>query len=82
MLNLNNADCMTLDFSVRGDYIELFQLLKASNLAVSGGEAKMMIDDGLVYLNGTQEFRRRAKVKSGDTVELNIDRENIIIHIK
>jgi ribosome-associated protein len=73
---------MTLDFTVRGDYIELFQLLKALNLAVSGGEAKMLVDDGLVYLNGTQEFRRRAKVKSGDSVELKTERENIIIYIK
>jgi ribosome-associated protein len=73
---------MTLDFTVKGDYIELIGLLKALNLASSGGEAKMMVDDGVVYLNGIQEFRRRAKVRSGDKVELETDEENITIRIK
>ncbi|MDR1130657.1 MAG: RNA-binding S4 domain-containing protein, partial [Prevotellaceae bacterium] len=62
---------MTLDFTVtKGDYIELIQLLKALNLASSGSEAKMMVDDGIVYLNGIQEFRRRAKIRPGDRIEL------------
>ena len=73
---------MTLDFTVKGDYIELIALLKALSLASSGGEAKMLVDDGIVYLNGMQEFRRRAKVKSGDKVELKTDDENIFIKIK
>ncbi|MDR2383483.1 MAG: RNA-binding S4 domain-containing protein [Prevotellaceae bacterium] len=73
---------MTLDFTVKGDYIELIGLLKALNLASSGGEAKMLVDDGIVYLNGTQEFRRRAKVKPGDKVELQTDDEKFIIQIK
>jgi ribosome-associated protein len=70
---------MTLDFTItKGDYIELTQLLKALNLAASGSDAKMMVDDGIVYLNGIQEFRRRAKVKPGDTVELD---EHTVIYI-
>jgi ribosome-associated protein len=73
---------MTLDFTVKGDYIELIGLLKALSLASSGGEAKMLVDDGVVYLNGTQEFRRRAKVRSGDKVELETDEENITVMIK
>jgi ribosome-associated protein len=64
---------MTLDFTItKGDYIELIQLLKFMNLASSGSEAKMLVDDGMVYLNGVQEFRRRAKLKHGDTVELRV----------
>lgn len=74
---------MTLDFTVsKGDYIELIQLLKVLSLAASGSEAKMLVDDGDVYLNGTQEFRRRAKVRSGDRVEVKQDEEDIIILIK
>ncbi|MDR2026293.1 MAG: RNA-binding S4 domain-containing protein [Prevotellaceae bacterium] len=74
---------MTLDFTVsKGDYIELIQLLKVLSLAASGSEAKMLVDDGDVYLNGTQEFRRRAKVRSGDRVEVKPDGKNIIILIK
>jgi ribosome-associated protein len=67
---------MTHEFTItKGDYIELIQLLKVMNFAASGSEAKMLVDDGLVYLNGTQEFRRRAKIKPGDSVELRIKNE-------
>jgi ribosome-associated protein len=30
----------------------------------------MMVDDGLVYRNGEQEFRKRAKLRAGDTIEV------------
>jgi ribosome-associated protein len=73
---------MILDFTIKGNYIELIRLLKALNLAASGGEAKILVDDGAVYVNGVQEFRRRAKIKSGDAVKLEMDKENIIIRIK
>jgi ribosome-associated protein len=72
-----------IDFTIsKGDYIELIQLLKVLNLASSGSEAKMIVDEGIVYLNGVQEFRRRAKIKSGDTIKLKPDNENIIVRIK
>jgi ribosome-associated protein len=53
-----------------GEYIELIKLLKYLRIAGSGGQAKTMVDDGIVFLNGEQEFRRRAKIRSGDTVEV------------
>lgn len=56
-------------FPLNGDFIELYKLLKIVNLAESGGMAKMMIDEGLVSLNGKKETRRRAKIKPGDSVE-------------
>ena len=59
-----------IEFKIsKGDYIELTQLLKAMNLVSSGAEAKALIDDGFVKLNGETEYRRRAKVRAGDTVE-------------
>ncbi|MDR0724746.1 MAG: RNA-binding S4 domain-containing protein [Prevotellaceae bacterium] len=73
---------MIFDFTLKGDYIELTGLLKVLNLASTGGEAKMLVDAGVVYLNGKQELRRRAKLKSGDKVELKTDDEYVIIHIK
>jgi ribosome-associated protein len=74
---------MTLDFTItKGDYIELIQLLKVLSLVSSGSEAKMLVDDGVVYLNGVQEFRRRAKVKSGDKIELTPDNEHITVRVK
>jgi ribosome-associated protein len=47
----------------------MIQLLKAANIAQSGGEAQMLVAEGEVKYNGEVDFRKRLKVKSGDTVE-------------
>jgi len=60
------------------DFIELIKLLKLLDIAQSGGHAKMMVEDGLVSVNGTQEFRKRNKLRAGDLVEL----EGITIKIE
>jgi ribosome-associated protein len=52
------------------EYIELIKLLKIMRVAETGGQAKMMVDDGIVYLNGVQEFRKRAKLRTGDVVDV------------
>ncbi len=52
------------------EFIELIKLLKILRIAESGGQAKLMVDDGIVYLNGQQEFRKRAKLRSGDVIEV------------
>ncbi len=51
------------------EYVELFKLLKIQGLADSGAEAKQMIDEGLVKVNGEIETQRRKKLRAGDTVE-------------
>jgi len=48
--------------------VELYKILKFENLVMSGGEAKHVIADGLVLLNGTVETRKRKKVFAGDVV--------------
>ena len=48
--------------------VELYKLLKFHGLASSGGEAKMIIADGLVAVNGEIETRKRKKIVSGDVV--------------
>ncbi len=58
-----------IEFTVNGDYIHLIQLLKALSLVGTGGEAKMVVEDGLVKYNGETDFRKRLKVKKGDIVE-------------
>jgi len=60
------------------DFIELIKLLKLKNIAQTGGHAKMMVEEGLVKVNGTVEFRKRNKLRPGDLIEL----EGIIIEIK
>ena len=54
---------------LRDDYIKLGQALKASNLVGSGVEAKMVIQDGLVLVNGHVEMQRGKKLVDGDIVE-------------
>jgi ribosome-associated protein len=58
----------TQSFTIRGEFIELIQLLKAINLAESGGQAKAFVEEGLVKLNGQVELRKRAKLRPGDRV--------------
>lgn len=49
--------------------VELCKLLKFENLVASGGEAKMVISNGLVKVNGQVETRKRKKISSGDVIE-------------
>lgn len=57
------------EIEINREPIELYKLLKLEGLASSGGEAKMMIGDGLVALNGEIETRKRKKIVSGDVIE-------------
>ncbi len=57
-------------FKIKDEYIQLDQLLKALRLANSGGMAHLMVDDGLVKVNGFIETRRRAKIRAGDIVDV------------
>jgi len=56
---------------LREDYIKLGQALKAAGLVDSGVEAKFVITDGLVKVNGDPELRRGKKLVDGDIVEYN-----------
>ena len=51
------------------EYIRLGDLLKYAGAADSGGEAKAMIRDGKVLVNGEAELRRGRKLRPGDRVE-------------
>jgi ribosome-associated protein len=57
------------EFKLNEEYIELIKLLKYMRLAQTGGHAKIMVDEGLVMLNGEVEMRKRAKLRPGDIVE-------------
>jgi len=49
--------------------VELYKILKFEALVMSGGEAKQVIADGMVLLNGAIETRKRKKIVSGDVIE-------------
>jgi len=48
--------------------VELFKLIKFEGLAQSGGEAKKMIEEEMVLVNGEVETRKRRKIVAGDTI--------------
>tara|TARA_Y100000782_G_C10182954_1_gene264876 strand:- start:393 stop:599 length:207 start_codon:yes stop_codon:yes gene_type:complete len=58
-----------MEIQIKDDYIELIKLLKIANLVMSGGEAKAVVGEGLVLVNGEVELRKRKKLVPGDEVD-------------
>ncbi len=58
-----------VEFKLTGEHIALFQLLKATHQCGTGGEAKNLISEGLVTVDGEVETRLRKKIRVGQTVE-------------
>ena len=54
---------------LREDYIKLGQALKAASLVENGVEAKSVIQNGQVLVNGKKELQRGKKLTDGDVVE-------------
>jgi ribosome-associated protein len=61
---------MVVLFGICTAYIKLDSFLKAVNAVASGGEAKLRIADGQVWVNGAVELRRGRKLYSGDAVKM------------
>lgn len=57
-----------MTFTLENDYIELYKLIKVLDLVDSGGQAKQLIENELVYRNGEIETRKRAKIRAGETI--------------
>lgn len=64
------------DIEIRGDYIELNQLLKLAGVCDSGGAGKLLVADGLVRVDGRVELRKTCKIRPGQVVSIG----NIRIH--
>ena len=62
---------------LRDEYIKLGQALKAAGFVESGVEAKLVIQDGLVKVNGQTETQRGKKLYDGDEVEFDGDKISI-----
>ena len=61
------------------DYIKLDQFLKFCGIAQTGGQAKMMIADGLVKVNGEVSRQRGKKIRKNDKIK--VDEEHLFIVI-
>jgi ribosome-associated protein len=58
-----------IEFKLNGEFIPLIQLLKATGLVHTGGEAQIVVTEGEVKYNGQVDYRKRLKVKQGDVIE-------------
>ena len=56
------------EVTISEEPVELYKILKFENRVASGGEAKSVIAQGLVLVNGEVETRKRRKIVSGDVV--------------
>ena len=59
-----------LEFKLRGEFVELNQLLKLSGVCDSGGAGKMLVAEGVVSVDGKVELRKTAKIRDGQVVTL------------
>lgn len=57
-----------MTFTLTEPFIELHKLIKLLDLVDTGGQAKMLIDNGHVYRNGQIETRKRAKITKGEKI--------------
>jgi ribosome-associated protein len=67
-----------VDIPIRGETIRLGQLLKFADVASGGGEAKALLADELVTVNGETETRRGRQLRRGDIVVVE-DGEPIVV---
>lgn len=65
-----SRDFQINDVPIRDEVIRLGQFLKLANLIDSGAEAKGVIADGLVSVNGEIEVRRGRQLHTGDVVSI------------
>jgi ribosome-associated protein len=68
-----------MEFKLKSEFIELDNMLKVMELVAGGAEAKQQIQSGLVKVNGEIELRIRRKLRSGDLVEFNGQKINIVV---
>ena len=66
-----------LSFALRTEYIDLLQLLKATGLCATGGEAKWAVGEERILVNGELEMRKRRKLRPGDVVAVEIGRAHV-----
>jgi ribosome-associated protein len=59
-----------LEFKLKGEFIELNQLLKMVGVCDSGGAGKILVAEGVVSVDGHVELRKTCKIRTGSVVTL------------
>lgn len=67
-----------MDVPIRGDMIRLGQLLKLADVVADGGEAKALLAEGAVAVNGEREERRGRQLGPGDVVLVGGDELRVV----
>jgi ribosome-associated protein len=67
-----------LEFKLRGEFVELSNLLKLEGLCDSGGAGKAMVAEGVVSVDGKIELRKTAKIRAGQVVSVGDIRITVI----
>ncbi len=57
------------EFTLRGEFVELCNLLKLAGIAESGGHGKTLVAAAQVRVDGITEHRKTAKIRAGQIVE-------------
>ncbi len=66
--SLQTFEMSKTEFPLRGEYIELNQLLKLAGVCDSGGAGKRLVAEGQVQVDGLIESRKTAKIRAGQVV--------------
>lgn len=69
---------MQLEFHLRGEFVELNQLLKLAGVCDSGGAGKALVAEGLVSVDGKVELRKTAKIRAGQVVSIGDVQINVL----
>ncbi len=67
------------EIEINKEPVELYKLLKFESILSSGGEAKYVISEGYVLVNGEVETRKRKKILSGDIIEFNGEKYKLLL---
>ncbi|MBW8182257.1 RNA-binding S4 domain-containing protein [Shewanella nanhaiensis] len=73
------AQIETLALLPGEEYIELYKVLKVQSMIGGGGEAKFVIGEGMVTVDGVVETRKRKKVRAGEVVAFNGESVQIVV---
>ena len=71
-----------MDLSIRGDQVTLAQALKIANVVSTGGQAKIMVREGMVKVNGANEIRPSRKLADNDTIQVAREKQSWTIRMQ
>lgn len=69
-----------MEIAIRDESIRLGQFLKLANLLDSGAEAKALIADGLVQVDGAVELRRGRQLRGGEVVSVPCGAARVVVN--